>query len=674
MVLVLQRYNNMSTFKVNRSGGSGKNTIAPIQVGNVDGSKKAGKRKSFTKSSLDSSPLKHVDKRLLTNAHIGKAATFPGNRVLSMNQKAFLTSLSRTTLPDVEERIPVTISAEKRPVIKRRKNPTIIRVQESKKQIDDGGGRWTKMEDRLLKEAVDRVGPKNWKAISQDYLGGKRSDVQCLHRWQKVLRPGLVKGPWTKEEDDTIIRCVNAGITKWSEIAENIAGRIGKQCRERWFNHLDPNIKKGAWSEQEDNILLTEQKKLGNRWCKIASYLPGRSENAVKNRWNSAMRRKYPNKSTEPDGTRILTMEDMRNTKSGGEIYGQPKPKPKAKTKTKATTKGKEKGKRKVKIDLKPKPKKATKSSSKEGKTTRKKKRSMDPKTKAKSKSKTKAENDKKHSKKKRKSKLQAPKLKHSFSAPAIKTIELPVGLCNDISRNKLRRHNSLSSLGPLAPHNQFPCVSHSNPYSAQMMESPQDPLRSIKPNQRHIDILSNLLSSRGEKISEKTEVSPSDKLALTDRERKLMMHAFLQGVSDEREESFAQHNISNDNFVESKVGPKSPTGNIYNWSLDRDDEVIMTSIVNSQDGIGGVAEKLAAQMKEHLSMQWQEKNTGIDHKMFQLSPAASYRILEDSKPSLFNSLSLDDAANAIPAVVDVLADISSMSISFRNMSLDISL
>lgn len=74
---------------------------------------------------------------------------------------------------------------------------------------------------------------------------GKRSDVQCLHRWQKVLRPGLVKGPWTQEEDDIIIQCMEQGIVKWSEVAERIEGRIGKQCRERWYNHLDPTIRKG---------------------------------------------------------------------------------------------------------------------------------------------------------------------------------------------------------------------------------------------------------------------------------------------------------------------------------------------------------------------------------------------------------------------------------------------
>jgi len=128
--------------------------------------------------------------------------------------------------------------------------------------------------------------------IAQDYLGEQRSDVQCLHRWQKVLQPGLVKGPWTKEEDQIIIDCIDAGITKWSEIAERIPGRIGKQCRERWFNHLDPSLKKGNWTEEEDAILVEAQAKWGNCWTKIAKLLPGRSENAVKNRWNSATRRR----------------------------------------------------------------------------------------------------------------------------------------------------------------------------------------------------------------------------------------------------------------------------------------------------------------------------------------------------------------------------------------------
>jgi hypothetical protein len=171
-------------------------------------------------------------------------------------------------------------------------NSSRRRSSSKKNATKGGGGRWTKEEDQKLRAAVASVGPSNWKLISTDFLADQRSDVQCLHRWQKVLQPGLVKGPWTKEEDQIIIDCIDAGITKWSEIAERIPGRIGKQCRERWFNHLDPSLKKGGWTEEEDAILVEAQAKWGNCWTKIAKLLPGRSENAVKNRWNSATRRR----------------------------------------------------------------------------------------------------------------------------------------------------------------------------------------------------------------------------------------------------------------------------------------------------------------------------------------------------------------------------------------------
>jgi len=177
-------------------------------------------------------------------------------------------------------------------------------------------GKWTKEEDALLRKAVEAIGARNWKRISQEYLSGKRSDVQCLHRWQKVLKPGLIKGPWAKEEDETILEAIKSGVTKWSEIANMIPGRIGKQCRERWFNHLDPSIKKGNWTEEEDRLLVEYQEKLGNRWCEIAKVLPGRSENAVKNRWNSAMRRKFQQKRNKNGGnSKPLTVKQRNNVR-----------------------------------------------------------------------------------------------------------------------------------------------------------------------------------------------------------------------------------------------------------------------------------------------------------------------------------------------------------------------
>ncbi|CAN0178290.1 unnamed protein product, partial [Ectocarpus sp. 8 AP-2014] len=64
------------------------------------------------------------------------------------------------------------------------------------------------------------------------------------------------KGPWTTEEDQIIFDCINEKMTRWSEIAELVEGRVGKQCRERWFNHLDPTLKKSSWTPEEDEILV----------------------------------------------------------------------------------------------------------------------------------------------------------------------------------------------------------------------------------------------------------------------------------------------------------------------------------------------------------------------------------------------------------------------------------
>ncbi|KAG5219146.1 transcription factor MYBR [Salix suchowensis] len=155
--------------------------------------------------------------------------------------------------------------------------------------------KWTGDEVRVRADAVKRYNSRNWKKIAE--CVPDRTDVQCLHRWQKVLDPKLVKGPWKKEEDDLIRELVEThGNKKWSQIAKHLPGRIGKQCRERWHNHLNPDINRTSWTKEEEAILI-------------------KTENSIKNHWNCSVRKRiesYPARGldlysyrTEADGKKL---------------------------------------------------------------------------------------------------------------------------------------------------------------------------------------------------------------------------------------------------------------------------------------------------------------------------------------------------------------------------------
>ncbi|KAF7066856.1 hypothetical protein CFC21_072783 [Triticum aestivum] len=114
---------------------------------------------------------------------------------------------------------------------------------------------------------------------------------------------GVKRGPWTAEEDRKLMAFIlgNAGRCCWRAVPK-LAGllRCGKSCRLRWTNYLRPDLKRGLLTDDEERLVVDLHAKLGNRWSKIAAKLPGRTDNEIKNHWNTHIKKKLIKMGIDP--------------------------------------------------------------------------------------------------------------------------------------------------------------------------------------------------------------------------------------------------------------------------------------------------------------------------------------------------------------------------------------
>ncbi|KAJ6184619.1 hypothetical protein N7519_005920 [Penicillium mononematosum] len=152
----------------------------------------------------------------------------------------------------------------------------------------------SKSQSRTLRYAVAKIAkdtssPIPWTAISTKLPG--RNNKDCRKRWYKMA-DAYRKGPWTEEEDQSLLQAISAYGTRWNQVSQHVGTRNADQCAKHWQHSLDPSIDRSPWTAQDDEALLSAVLELGRAWRLVASTkFPFRSPTDLKNRYELVCRR-----------------------------------------------------------------------------------------------------------------------------------------------------------------------------------------------------------------------------------------------------------------------------------------------------------------------------------------------------------------------------------------------